>query len=84
MLDNTTPIMSLSSMAMLVELRRVIPAFLTRVDRPDRGEAWSLYLARTRAEATRVARLFDIDGSSVPAEEVTLTDVDPEGEAKER
>ena len=27
--------------AMLVELRKVIPAFLTRVDKPDRGGAWS-------------------------------------------
>ncbi len=32
---------------MLVELRRVIPAFLRRVDRPDRGGAWSRYLADT-------------------------------------
>ena len=38
---------------MLVELRTVIPAFLKRVDRPDRGGAWSAYLADTRA-ATRV------------------------------
>src|SRR5437667_12744844 len=29
---------------MLVELRKVIPAFLTRVDRPDRGGAWTAYL----------------------------------------
>ena len=26
---------------MLVELRKVIPAFLTRVDRPERDGAWS-------------------------------------------
>ena len=37
---------------MLVELRKVIPSFLTRVDRPDRGEVWSEYLATTRS-ATR-------------------------------
>src|SRR5215468_3298478 len=33
---------------MLVELRKVIPAFLRRVDAPDRGGAWSEYLAATR------------------------------------
>ena len=34
---------------MLDELRKVIPSFLTRVDRPERGGAWSAYLADTRA-----------------------------------
>ena len=45
---------------MLDELRKVIPSFLTRVDRPDRGGAWSEYLAETRASATAelVDRLF--------------------------
>ncbi len=32
---------------MLEELRKVIPSFLQRVDRPDRGGAWSDYLAQT-------------------------------------
>src|SRR5262249_25650789 len=39
---------------MLIELRKVIPAFLRRVDLPDRGGTWSTYLADTLA-ATRVA-----------------------------
>ena len=30
------------------ELRKVIPAFLTRVDQPDRGGRWSEYLAAAR------------------------------------
>ena len=42
---------------MLVELRKVIPAFLRRVDLPDRGGAWSAYLAETRAAMER--RRFD-------------------------
>ena len=33
---------------MLDELRKVIPSFLARVDRPDRGGAWTEYLAGTR------------------------------------
>src|SRR5215831_12718915 len=35
---------------MLVELRKVIPAFLTRVDRVDRGVVWAQYLAATHEE----------------------------------
>ncbi len=34
---------------MLAELRRVIPAFVRRVDLPERGGAWSHYLAQTAA-----------------------------------
>ena len=40
---------------MLVELRKVIPEFLKRVDQPERGIAWSASLAR-RARADRRAR----------------------------
>jgi len=67
---------------MLEELRKVIPSFLVRVDRPERGGAWTSYLSRTHDEtASAVARLFA--GEEVaPASEVTLTDFDPEGEDK--
>ena len=74
---------------MLVELRRVIPAFLTRVDRPDRGAAWSSYLADTRAATRAVAgellgppaAAAALPDTATP-EEVTLTDFDPDGEVK--
>jgi thymidylate synthase ThyX len=67
---------------MLVELRKVIPAFLRRVDLPDRGAAWSAYLAATRqATGAAAARLLG-DTAVEPREEVTLTDFDPDGEAK--
>ena len=33
---------------MLAELRQVIPAFLTRIDQPNRGGRWVEYLAETR------------------------------------
>src|SRR5207249_1785498 len=67
---------------MLAELRRVIPAFLKRVDLPERGGAWSRYLAATRAATQEVAaRLLDA-AAPEPREEVTLTDFDPEGEVK--
>lgn len=65
----------------LTELRKVIPAFLTRVDQPDRGGRWSEYFADTREQTQAVAR--DVLGEE-PEErpEVTLTDFDPEGEIR--
>jgi thymidylate synthase ThyX len=69
------------------ELRKVIPSFLARLDRPDRGGEWSRYLAQRRDEMDGlVARLFPADraeGDAVSAgASVTLTDYDPEGEEK--
>jgi thymidylate synthase ThyX len=67
---------------MLEELRKVIPSFLTRVDREDRGIAWSAYLTDTHiATQEIVARLFAADRAE-PRPAVTLTDFDPEGEDK--
>src|SRR5947208_3178664 len=67
--------------AMLEELRKVIPAFLVRVDRPDRGGAWSAYLAETRDRTRAVAaRILREEPELRP--EVILTDFDPEGEFK--
>ena len=67
---------------MLEELRKVIPAFLTRVDVPDRGGAWSNYLARVRQDAADIAAQV-LDGEA-PDErpEVTLSEFDPDGELK--
>jgi thymidylate synthase ThyX len=67
---------------MLEELRKVIPSFVARVDRPDRGGVWSTYLARTRDDtAAAVSRVF-ADDAPMPAAEVALVDFDPEGEEK--
>lgn len=67
---------------MLRELRKVIPSFLTRIDRPDRGGAWTEYLESTRTEsADVVARLF-ADEEPEPRPSVSLTHFDPEGEDK--
>ena len=67
---------------MLPELRKVIPAFLARVDRSDRGVRWAEYLAGRRADTTQVTHdlLGDVAPESRP--EVTLTDFDPDGEIK--
>src|SRR5205809_527501 len=68
--------------AMLTELRKVIPAFLTRVDKPDRGGAWSSYLAETRETIEREAAGLLGSEQPMPAEEVELTEFDSEGELK--
>ena len=75
---------------MLPELRKVIPAFLQRVDRPGRGVRWSDYLQERRAATEALAAPTAIApegaeagvGGSPAADEVTLTDFDPDGEVK--
>ncbi len=67
---------------MLAELRKVIPAFLTRLDRPERGAAWSRYLAETREATSAVSRRLLAGIEAESRAEVTLTDSDPDGEVK--
>jgi thymidylate synthase ThyX len=67
---------------MLVELRKVIPAFLKRVDAPDRGVAWSRYWRDTRERVEEVAGKALLGVAAEQRPEVTLTDHDPEGELK--
>ena len=67
---------------MKVELDKVVPAFLQRLDRPDRGGVWMDYLRSTR-EATQAVADDLLDAvEPEPRPEVTLTDFDPEGEVK--
>ncbi len=74
--------------AMLLELRKVIPSFLQRVDVAERGGAWSAYLAATRDDTARVVsqlwpdQATHADGPSTDETipEVTLLDFDPDGE----
>ncbi|HVM41333.1 MAG TPA: FAD-dependent thymidylate synthase [Acidimicrobiia bacterium] len=68
---------------MLDELRKVIPSFLKRVDRPDRGGAWSAYMTDTRERTLAIAeRIFGAAATPEPRPAVTLVDWDPEGEDK--
>ncbi len=68
---------------MLRELRKVIPSFLERVDREDRGVVWSEYLQETREDTADVVAALFPEGSIVdPSPTVRLVDFDPEGEVK--
>jgi thymidylate synthase ThyX len=67
---------------MLEELRKVIPSFLTRVDRAERGGAWSDYLRATEHDTGEVVHGFWPPQAPQPGARVTLTDFDPGGEEK--
>ena len=67
---------------MLEELRKVIPSFLVRVDRPERGGAWSAYLTATRDDTRAVVQRIFADERPEPTSEVNLVDWDPDGEDK--
>ena len=70
---------------MLTELRKVIPSFLKRVDLPDRGVAWSNYLADDPRPMDEVARPA-VPDARPSADEApgasTLVDFDPDAEVK--
>jgi thymidylate synthase ThyX len=65
---------------MLTELRKVIPSFLKRVDVPDRGGAWSDYLASVAADLEE--RVASAGLAPEPRDEVTLVEWDPDAETK--
>lgn len=67
---------------MLVELRKVIPSFLKRVDVADRGGAWSEYMRRNRSAMQEQAEDLLESVQSEPSPTVTLVDFDPDGEEK--
>lgn len=62
---------------LLRELRKVIPSFVARVDRPDRGHVWRDYLATTRQDTAALAARHVIGPTRAPEQPVTLTDVWP-------
>ena len=62
-----------------VELQKVIPEFVTRLDRPDRGGAWADYLADTAA-ALEAAAVEVAPSLEVSREGVRLVDWTREGE----
>ncbi len=71
----------------LAELRKVIPSFLSRIDRPDRGIAWSDYLANTKVSAQEAARAVEMNHGLGPQpncaqSSVKLLDWDVRGEDK--
>jgi thymidylate synthase ThyX len=61
----------------LEELAKVIPSFVARVERPDRGGEWITYLRERRASAEKAAARLGLDRSSMGgAPSVELVHVD--------
>jgi thymidylate synthase ThyX len=61
----------------LAELQQVIPSFVTRVDRPDRGGEWIAYLQRRREAAERAVARLGLDrreGDLMPSVELVHVD----------
>jgi thymidylate synthase ThyX len=67
---------------MLTELRKVVPAFFTRVDQPDRGGRWSAYFVDVRERMAEVASRLTAGLEPEARDEVHLADFDPDGEVK--
>ncbi|MGH9172653.1 MAG: FAD-dependent thymidylate synthase [Acidimicrobiales bacterium] len=67
---------------MLTELRKVIPSFLTRIDRRERGGAWTDYLRRTEDDTAEQVKGLWPAKAPQPGSRVVLTDYDPAGEDK--
>ena len=66
--------------AMLREARKVMPTFLERADKPDRGGAMIAYMADTRHAVQKLAKELLPDEHSMPKDAVQLTDVWPRNE----
>ncbi|GBE24021.1 MAG TPA: thymidylate synthase [Actinobacteria bacterium] len=64
---------------MLMELRKMIPAFMKRVDVPDRGGAWSAYFAAIASDLDQRAEALP---AATERPEVTLVEFDPDAETK--
>lgn len=67
---------------MLIELRKVIPSFLKRVDVPDRGGKWTDYLVERQRQTIELVDEYFGALDPDQSQEVVLTDFDPEGEDK--
>jgi thymidylate synthase ThyX len=65
---------------LLVELRKVIPSFLKRVDLPQRGARWSRYFAEIDASMRAAGAALDEPAPRRP--EVLLVEWDAEAEVK--
>jgi thymidylate synthase ThyX len=62
---------------MLEELRKVIPSFVARIERPDRGGEWITYLEERRSTAERAVARLGLDRrdeADVPSVELVHVD----------
>jgi len=83
LIDHPLPEAREAGQRMLAQLRAVIPAFLTRVDRTDRGVRHAHYLRETEAATARLAGELLGPAAGGPRDpEVRLLEWDPDGEER--
>lgn len=80
LLSNDLPEARTTGQAILAEARKVMPAFLERADKPDRGGAMVAYRANTRHAVAQLAEKYLPEQHSAGTEAVQLTDVWPRNE----
>lgn len=80
LLADELPEARITGQQVLQEARKVMPTFLERADKPDRGGAMVAYLANTKAEVKKLSQDYLPDTLSPEGEAVTLTDVWPRNE----
>lgn len=66
--------------AMLVEARKIVPMFLERADKPERGGALIAYRANTSKQVAKLAQDYLPDNYAAPTEAVSLNDYWPKNE----
>lgn len=66
--------------SMLAEVRKVMPTFFERADKPDRGGATIAYRANTRKAVAKLAEGYLPDYHAAQSDPVQLTDVWPRNE----
>jgi thymidylate synthase ThyX len=67
---------------MLDELKKVIPSFLSRVEKPDRGGQWIKYISDTAKSVEEKLEKLTLTGENEVSSPVKLIDFDPFGEDK--
>jgi dTMP kinase len=80
LLSDEVPEARMTGQALLVEGRKVMPAFLERADKPERGGALVAYRANTNRQMAQLAKQHLPDRYAAPTEAVALTDFWPKNE----
>ncbi len=80
LLSDELPEAQVTGQKLLHETRKVIPTFLERADKPERGGAWVAYRAQTANAVSKLAESYLDNNHSVDAAAVKLTSVWPRNE----
>lgn len=80
LLSDELPEAKITGKKLLDEARKVIPTFLERADKPDRGGAWIAYRAETAKQVQTLTNKYLPNTHSDHSDEVQLTSVWPRNE----